>query len=175
MDSTLIWHALYTRSRYEIKSAAILKQKGIEVYVPVQRVLRQWSDRRKLITEPVIRSYVFVRISRQQYDSVLDTAGIVRYVFFCGKPAHIPDYQIETMKTVLGADVEVDCMPDLLKPGMPVRVNAGPLCGLEGELVQMSGRNKVVVRLETLRQALLISLSPMQLEPVRQNGRAVMA
>jgi transcription antitermination factor NusG len=175
MDNILTWHALYTRSRYELKSSEILKQKGVEVYVPVQRVMRQWSDRRKLITEPVIRSYVFVRISRQQYDSVLDTIGIVRYVFFCGKPAHIPDAQIQILKAVLGAEVEVDCMPDLLKPGMPVRVNAGPLCGLEGELVRMAGRNKVVVRLETLRQALLISLSPLLIEPVRQPNYAALA
>ena len=169
MENLPQWYALYTRSRFELKSASLLHSKNIEAYVPVRRVVKQWSDRKKLIDEPVIPSYVFVRILPEQYNQVLDTDGIVRYVFFCGKPAIIPDNQIHVLKAVMGADVEVDCVSGILHPGTQVRVNAGPLCGLEGELIRVAGKHKVIVRLESMQQALMITLSPSLLEPSRQN------
>ena len=97
MDNALKWYAVYTRSRFEKKAAERLAEQGIEAYVPLQRVMRQWSDRRKPVLEPAFRSYVFVRINHLHYYKVLDTPGIVRYVFFDGKPAVVRDEEIETL------------------------------------------------------------------------------
>ena len=107
MDNLLRWYAVYTRSRYEKKSAFLLNEQGIEAYVPLRRVLRQWSDRRKLVFEPVIHSYVFVKANKMLYEKVLGIEGVVRYIYFGGKPAPIPDRQIETMKTVVGTDLSL--------------------------------------------------------------------
>lgn len=167
MEQTLNWYAVYTRSRHEKKSAQLLTDQGIEAYVPLKRVVRQWSDRRKLVLEPVIRGYLFVKVDHTHYEKVLSTDGVVRYVWFNGKPAIIPEKQINTLKAVVGTDVEIECLPESLKPGVAVRVIAGPLAGLEGELLRMAGKHKVVVRLHALQQMLAVTLSPLLLEPIQ--------
>ena len=167
MEQTLNWYAVYTRSRYEKKSAQLITELGIEAYVPLRRVVRTWSDRRKLVLEPVIRSYVFVKTDHAHYEKVLSVDGVVRYIWFGGKPAIIPEKQINIMKAALGNDVEIQAVPALLKVGMPVRVTAGPLAGMEGELLRFHGRKKVAIKLETLGQTLLFTLSPLLLEPIQ--------
>ncbi|HNQ59634.1 MAG TPA: UpxY family transcription antiterminator [Bacteroidales bacterium] len=173
MDNLLRWYAVYTRSRYEKKSAFLLNEQGIEAYVPLRRVLRQWSDRRKLVFEPVIHSYVFVKANKMLYEKVLGIEGVVRYIYFGGKPAPIPDRQIETMKTVVGTDLEIECTPDCLKPGMHVIVTEGPLAGMEGELVQFRGKQKVAVRIQAIQQVIMVTLSPLILQPVQNTTPAI--
>lgn len=161
------WYAVYTRSRYEKKLAENLREKGIEAYVPLKKVLRQWSDRRKLVAEPLIRSYCFVRPGARRYDEVLDTNGAVRFVWFSGKPAPIPNKQIDILKVITGADVEVDVLPGSLLKGSMVRITVGPLAGITGELVSVSGRHKVMIKIDHLEQVLTISISPLLVEPYR--------
>ena len=173
MDNLLRWYAVYTRSRFEKKSAFLLNEQGIEAYVPLRRVLRQWSDRRKLVFEPVIHSYVFVKANKMLYEKVLGIEGVVRYIYFGGKPAPIPDRQIETMKTVVGTDLEIECTPDCLKPGMHVIVTEGPLAGMEGELVQFRGKQKVAVRIQAIQQVIMVTLSPLILQPVQNTTPAI--
>lgn len=173
MDNLLRWYAVYTRSRYEKKSAFLLNEQGIEAYVPLRRVIRQWSDRRKLVFEPVIHSYVFVKANKMLYEKVLGIEGVVRYIYFGGKPAPIPDRQIETMKTVVGTDLEIECTPDCLKPGMHVIVTEGPLAGMEGELVQFRGKQKVAVRIQAIQQVIMVTLSPLILQPVQNTTPAI--
>lgn len=166
--SGLSWYALYTRSRWEKKLMENLIEKGIEAYVPLRKVLHHWSDRKKLIDEPIIRSYCFVRIEMKDYYETLNTPGAVRYVWFSGKPAIIPDRQIEILKAVTGSDVPVECLPDNFKPGIRVRIKAGQLCGLTGELVSVSNRKKVIIRIDHLNQVLTLSISPLLIEEVRE-------
>ncbi len=173
MDNLLRLYAVYTRSRYEKKSAFLLNEQGIEAYVPLRRVLRQWSDRRKLVFEPVIHSYVFVKANKMLYEKVLGIEGVVRYIYFGGKPAPIPDRQIETMKTVVGTDLEIECTPDCLKPGMHVIVTEGPLAGMEGELVLFRGKQKVAVRIQAIQQVIMVTLSPLILQPVQNTTPAI--
>ena len=124
------WYAVYTKSRHEKRLAELLNEKGIEAYVPLRKVVRQWSDRKKLVSEPLIRSYCFVRPGPGEYYDVLNTDGAVRYVWFSGKPAPIPNKQIDILKVLTGSDVDVDVVPGSLLKGTTVRVNAGPLAGV---------------------------------------------
>jgi transcription antitermination factor NusG len=91
----------------------------------------------------------------------------VRYVFFDGKPAVVRDEEIETLKRVMDADLEVECLPDDLQPGTRVRIIQGPLTGVEGELVHHVGRQKVALRIEAIRQVMMVTLSPHMLEPLK--------
>ena len=167
MDQPLAWYAVYTKSRFEKRLAGLLGEKGIEAYVPLRKVLRQWSDRKKLVDEPLIRSYCFVNIAPDRYTDVLHTPGAVRFVFFGGKPAAIPARQIDTLKAVTGSNVEVDAISlKGIKPGRLVRVTAGPLSGITGEILRVGAANKVVIRIEHLSQGLILSISPLLLEPV---------
>ncbi len=163
-EEALRWHAVYTRSRSEKRLMDLLLSRGIEAYVPLRKVMHQWSDRKKLVEEPIIRSYCFVRVASQRYFDVLNTPGAVRYVWFSGRPAVIPERQIEVLRVVTGADVEVDCMPDTFRQGLRVSVTAGPLKGLTGELVSIANKKKVIVRIDHLNQVITLSISPMLIE-----------
>ncbi len=162
MEHTLRWYAVYTKSRQEKKLASRLSSCGIEAYTPLRKTLKQWSDRKKMVEEPLIRSYVFVRISRPMYDAVLDTPGAVRFVWFGGEPAAIPDRQIDVLKRLTGLVPGLSLAPGNIGPGSPVEVIAGPLMGLSGELVSLAGRNRVIVRIDHLEHALSLSV-PMSL------------
>jgi transcription antitermination factor NusG len=129
--------------------------------------VRQWSDRRKLVLEPAIPSYVFVHINHRLYYKVLETPGVVRYVFFDGKPAVVRDEEIDTLKRVMDADLEVECLPDDLQPGTQVRIIQGPLTGIEGEFVEYMGKQKVALRIEAIRQVMMVTLAPQMLEPIK--------
>ncbi|MCX6267593.1 MAG: UpxY family transcription antiterminator [Bacteroidetes bacterium] len=161
LQETPYWYAVYTRSRYEKKLMELLLGKGIEAYVPLRKVMHQWSDRKRLVEEPVIRSYCFVKVVKADYFEVLNTPGAVRYIWFSGKPAVIPDRQIQTLKVITGSDVNVECLPDTFQPGIQVTVNAGPLQGLSGELVNIKNKKKVIIRIDHLNQVITLSISPL--------------
>jgi transcriptional antiterminator RfaH len=162
------WYAVYTRSRQEKRLKELLTNKGIEAYVPLRKVIHHWSDRKKLIDEPLIRSYCFVKVGEKDYYEVLNTPGAVRYIWFSGKPAAIPERQINTLKAITGSEIEVDCVADNFQPGVHVRVNAGPLTGITGELVSVAKKKKVIIRIDHLNQVLTLSISPMLLEKIQE-------
>jgi transcriptional antiterminator RfaH len=168
MDVSARWHAVYTRSRNEKKIALRLQEKGIEAYVPLKKVLRQWSDRKKLVEEPLIHSYVFVKILPEQYFEVLNTQGAVRYIFFSGKAATIPDKQIDLLKLITGQNTDVVSIPNTFKPGTVVKVIGGPMMGLVGELIHPAGNHNVVVRIDHIDHALSLTISPVLLEKVNR-------
>ena len=74
------WYAVYTKPKWEKKVAHLLLKKEIENYCPVKTSIKQWADRKKAIVEPLFPSYVFVRISKQEYVRVLETEGVVSYI-----------------------------------------------------------------------------------------------
>jgi transcription antitermination factor NusG len=160
------WYAVYTRSRHEKKLMDLLLEKDIEAYVPIRRLLHQWSDRKKYVETPIIRSYCFVKVNNTNYFEVLNTPGAVRYVWFSGRPASIPDRQIQVLKAITGAQVDIECLPDYFKPGLKVVINSGPLMGIGGELISVANKKKVIIRIEQLKQVLTLSISPLQLDTV---------
>src|SRR6056297_2321899 len=92
------WYAIRTKPRAEKKAEEALKVKGIEVYMPVQKTLRQWSDRKKWIWEPVLKSYLFVCVEAREIDLVRFTHGVSGFIVFGGVPASIPEAQIRLLK-----------------------------------------------------------------------------
>lgn len=166
MENQAHWYAVYTKPRSEKKLADRLSEQGIEAYLPLRRTLRQWSDRKKMVDEPLISSYVFVRIFQEHYFTVLNTAGAVKYIWFSGKPATIPENQIRALKLILDNDPETDCVAANFPKGSCVKVSSGPLKGLTGELQNHAGKNKVVIRLDHIEKAILLTISPNLLETV---------
>lgn len=160
------WYAIYTKSRSELKTADIIDKKGIEVFVPVKKTLRQWSDRKKMVTEPLIRPYIFVKVNSSEYTEAIKTNGAVRYLFYCGNAAVIPENQINTLKVVCGKEAELECVYDNIEAGTEIVVNAGSFKGLHGELVNYEGKHKVAIRLEQLGQAVLLKINKAFVEPV---------
>lgn len=155
------WYAAYTKPRNEKKVYDRLITAGIETYLPLQRRLKQWSDRKKMVEEPLFRSYIFVRITQKEYYNVLNTPGVVRYITFEGKAVPIPDKQIDQIKQLLEQNVELEAIDEKLEPGTMIEVKFGTLMGLTGELIEHQGKKKVIVRLDHISHSLLVTL-PLQ-------------
>ena len=151
------WFAIRVKSRSEKKVYSDLTDQGIETYLPLQRRLRQWSDRKKWVEMPLISGYVFVYISRKEYELVLRVYNVVCYVYFEGKAAVIREQDIHLLKRMLGqAEVELEVTEEQLKPGQVVEIISGPLCGIVGELIEFKGKNKVALRIPPLGYTVLV-------------------
>lgn len=156
-SAQLTWHAIYVNSRAEKKVHAELARKGIESYLPVQRKLRQWSDRKKWVEMPLISGYVFVHITRKEYDTVLQTDNVMQYIRFEGKAAVIRDQDIDMLKRMLGQnEVDIEITSEEMQPGMIVEIIAGPMMGVKGELISFRGANKVALRIAPLGLTVLV-------------------
>lgn len=132
------WSAIYTRSRNEKKIAERLKASGIEVYCPTQTTLRQWSDRKKKVTEPVFKSYVFVQYKNEEERlKVLQTSGVVNYVKYLGKVAQIPDREIAAIQHFLEGNENVEVKD--IASGDEVSIHSGALKGKSGIVEHTDG------------------------------------
>ena len=95
------WHAVYTRPRWEKKVAEMLTRRKIENYCPINKVVKQWSDRKKVVHEPLFRSYVFVKIAENELGYLKKTDGVISLVYWLRKPAVIRDTEIEAIRHFL--------------------------------------------------------------------------
>jgi transcription antitermination factor NusG len=156
------WYAVYVDSRAEKKVEKELTNKGIENYLPLKTTLRRWSDRKKLVDLPLIPGYIFVRILYKSYLSVLQTQHIVGFVRFEGKPAAIPERQIDFLKRMLKqTEYSWEVSVERFTPGQLVEIIAGPFIGLQAELIAIKGKKRVGVRIEQINNVLLVDI-PME-------------
>lgn len=162
------WFAAYTNPRSEKMAERLLKQQGITVYLPVVRRLKQWSDRKKMVEEPLIRSYIFVNVSEKEYFKVLNTQHVVRFITFEGKAAPIPEDQIDILRRLLATDTEIDVIDTPIEEGSPIVVNRGPLLGMTGELLEYKQKKRVMVKLSHTGKTLIVNLPLAFLEPAKQ-------
>jgi len=156
------WYAIYVASRAEKKVEEELTRKGVDTYLPLKTTLRRWSDRKKWVEMPLIPGYCFVKIVYKNYLSVLQTNHVVAFVRFEGKPAAIPDGQIDFLKRMLKqSDYSWEITQEQLKPGQKVEIIAGPFIGIEAELVFLKGKKRVVVRIEQIDNSVIVDI-PME-------------
>jgi len=145
------WYAVYTKSRSEKKLHSLLGSKNITSFLPLRKEIKQWSDRKKWVEQPLLPSYLFVHISTADHFDVLNTPGAVRYVSFEGRPSPIPEKQIVTLQNLLAhrpTDIEVDYSH--LEPGTFVDVVSGPLRGVSAEVIQLKGKYRLLIRFESI-------------------------
>lgn len=158
MSEQLSWHAVFTASRSEKKVKERLEKAGIECFLPVQTVCRQWTYRKARVVVPVIAGMIFVRVSRQEQVAVLQTKGVVSFLRLKGGkgPAVIRDKQMDEFRFLLDFSEEtVEVINETVEVGDVVQVVKGPLKGLEGELLQFHGEFKIIVRLDMLGCAMV--------------------
>ncbi|MFN5333866.1 MAG: transcription termination/antitermination protein NusG [Bacteroidota bacterium] len=159
------WLAVYTKPRWEKKVAERIASKGLEVYCPLNKVRKKWSDRYKVIEEPLFKSYVFVRISEDDQIRVRLTDGVVNFVYSEGKPAQIREQEIDLIRRFLKEYKEVQLNPVVLMRGLKVRVKSGVLMDREGIILDIQNK-KAYVLLESLGYELTASFELASLEPV---------
>ena len=178
----LKWYVAFVKSCQEKKSAEALSCLGVEHFLPVQKVVRQWSDRRKVVDSLLLPRMIFVRVESDARRRKLlsDVFGLYAYMTVPGgyKPLVVPDKQLEDFRTVverLGADgiaqEEVVMTSEYIAPGDMVKIVAGPLTGMEAECVDVvgrAGRKAIVVRLGLLGTA-TVEVSSSDVEPLNKN------
>ena len=158
------WYALYTKSRAEKKVLEQLTNMGIEAYLPIKKTLRQWSDRKKWVEMPVINSYIFVNIPPEDYNRVFEARGIVSYVSEKGKAAIIPNHEIEAMRRTINNQLTFDIETSRLKKGETITVTSGPLEGIKGEVLEIRGAKKLILRISHIGYTLVVDLNEAEIE-----------
>lgn len=166
MVNELTWYAVYTRPRWEKKIAQLLDEKGIEGYCPLNKVYRQWSDRKKAVFEPLFKGYVFVRVAEQHKWDIKKIDGILNFVHWNGKPAMIRPEEIETIKKFLSEFTEVEVENAGLTQQTPVRIKQGLLMNYRGIIIEVMG-NKARVKIESMGLQLSAVFEKKNLEPAR--------
>jgi transcription antitermination factor NusG len=152
------WYAVYTNPRAEKQVNERLVENGIKTFLPLQKIYRRWSDRKKLVEKPLLSSYVFVNVSPADFPLVWKTAGIIRFISFEGKPVSIPQKQIDNLRLIVNSDAEVEVTTEVFEKGNKVEVIAGSLVGLTGELIRVGKKKRVIVRIDRLKQNLVITI-----------------
>ena len=155
----LSWYPVYTNPRAEKKAYTALISKGIEAYLPLQKRLKQWSDRKKWVEEPLIKSYIFVRIASYAQAEVLMTKGISRFIYFSGSITSMPDKQIEELKLLMASPYELEITEENLSPGEKIKIKAGPLKGLTGEMIAYRSQKQLLLRLESLGCSIIVNMA----------------
>ncbi|MCU4165035.1 UpxY family transcription antiterminator [Carboxylicivirga caseinilyticus] len=153
------WYALYTKSRAEKKVLEQLTNMGIKAYLPMKKILRQWSDRKKWVEMPVISSYIFVNILKEDYRKVFEANGVVAYVSYKGHACTIPDSDIEAMRRTIENQLDFDVETDQLKKGQTITVTSGPLKGITGEVLEVQGAKKLYLRISNIGYTLVVDLA----------------
>jgi transcription antitermination factor NusG len=161
------WYALYTKPRWEKKIDSVLIRKGVESWCPLQKIERQWSDRKKIIEDPLFKSYVFVRIDTSEKSKVLMTDGVLNFVHYLGKPAVIKDEEVDNIKRYLAEkDASIFIISqEGFQPDTKIRVNHGVFMDNEGTVIR-GGRKKVYVKLESLGQIMVVEFPAEFLSPI---------
>lgn len=164
------WHALYVRSRCEKKVLSQLEQMDIQAYLPLVTVVKQWSDRRKKVEEPLFKSYVFVHSSDKQYIPILNVYGVVKFVTFEKKAVVVPENQILAIKKFVRdyeRGEEYKMMNDEeLKVGQTVRIINGPMKGLTGRLETIRNQRHLIVYIDVVGQCIPVHIPRAKVEPV---------
>jgi transcription antitermination factor NusG len=164
MPDTLRWFALTARHQHERQTALALGFKGWETLAPMYRASRVWSDRTKDVEFPLFAGYVFCRFAAREKGQVLSTPGVVKIVSFGGAPMAVEDREIAEIQAVMRSGLAVRPWP-FLRAGDRVRVERGPLRGIEGTLLRDDGALRLVVSVELLQRSISVELEADMIAP----------
>ncbi len=159
----MAWNVLYTKTKNEKKVFDRLSNLGIDAYCPCQRTLKQWSDRKKWVEEPIFKSYIFVKTpkSEAQKLQILNTSGVVRFLYWLSKPAQVRQGEIDAIRSFLGEHQSVESVS--FDVGLKLNVKQGVLKGSEGVVLYQT-KNEVVLRVEKLGMSLVARLPKISVE-----------
>lgn len=143
------WYVIYTKPKWEKKVAEKLTQIGIECYCPLITQVKQWSDRKKKIEVPLFNSYVFVQLKDIDRNSVFQIAGVVRYLFWLGKPAIVRDEEIAVIKSSLNAPNICDVSVTQIQVGDRIKLETGVFSN-QNAIVQEVSKTHYILVLESL-------------------------
>lgn len=159
------WFAIWTRSRHEQVVREQLEKKQIDAFLPTIAKWSRWKDRKKKIDWPLFPGYCFARFNPDNALAVLKCSGVVSIVSFEGKPAPIPEYELDSIRLLVSSDLQFDPCP-MIKEGMMVEVVHGPLRGVIGRLMRKDApRARLVLAVDLIGQAVSVEVDAADVKP----------
>lgn len=157
-DKNKKWYLLYTKPRYEKKADAELQLLGFETYLPLNRTLKQWSDRKKWVEEPLFKSYIFINTSISYYYDILNVNGIVKFVNFEKLPVVVSEKDISFIRKMLGSDISYEVTNEFIEVGNSVEIISGPMIGYKGQIVEYRSKKQIMVNFNSIPQNVVLNL-----------------
>lgn len=167
-DRILPWFAVRVRSRYEATTSAHLRGRGLEEFLPIYQAQRQWSDRVKVVNQPVFPGYVFCRLNPQDRLPVLSAPGVVGIVGFGDGPTPVPEKQIDDVRKLVESGLLLTPLP-FLEVGQRVLVERGPLAGVEGIVEAKRGRYRLIVSIDLLQRSVATEIDRIWVRPLKMS------
>lgn len=172
MNHAKNWYVLYTRPRTEKKIAESFAKQGIEHYLPLIKELKQWSDRKKWVEEPVFKSYIFVHIHfTTEYLTILKTPFVGGFVSFSNQASIVPTNEIETIKTLIqhGEIKVTDKIPDF-NIGDLVEITEGPLKNIQGTLIKEGKKNNLYIHINCIEKNIIVTINHSALKKIKEKN-----
>lgn len=152
------WFALYTKPKHEFKAEQQLSACGVEYYLPTVVRIKQWSDRKKKVKEPLFSGYIFIHGTERERLIALEQYAIVRSIFFEGRPATVPDWQIENLRKMLEEGTEVT-VTEQLSVGTHVKILSGPFKDVEGVVYESVNQERMLaITIDLLRRSVVVKI-----------------
>lgn len=161
-----IWYVLRIRSRFEKKTFEALSNMGISAYLPIKKTKKQWSDRLKVVEEPLFPGYLFVQYQEKDRYAILNLPGVVQFVSFGGNYATMRSKQIQLIETMLRNENTVEVVDMELYPGQKVRIASGPFNGIEAVLVHFNGKGKMMLEVAAIGKGVLLEIGRTKIEQI---------
>ena len=152
------WIAVYTKPRHEKFVEKELKKKGVDVYLPMLKERRKWSDRKKWVSFPLFSSYIFVKIEIKNALIILQTIGVVKLVKFNNKVAIVPEQSIQNIRLMIEGGYNPEPTDYFIK-GNPIKVKDGPLKGIVGEVINVDKKDRLVIRVDAIQHSISIKIN----------------
>ncbi len=168
------WYVLRTRPNAEFKVNSRLMESGVESYLPVYSSLRQWSDRKKKIQRPLVSSVVFVHCAKEELFGLTRLEGVSGILYFLGVPAMVRMSEIETLKCMEREwdKDSIEYIHETFGPGDIVRVMRGPFKGLYGNSVDMNGKHRLFITIDSIGTKFTVSVPKSFVRKVTNNHPA---
>jgi transcription antitermination factor NusG len=167
------WFAVYTHPRAERKVYNKVVQMGLQAYLPVQKVVHQWSDRKKEVEVPLFASYVFVKTTVQARFDLFFIQGLMWFVSCEGIPVAIPESEIEGVRKLLALGISVCPEAYRYKAGDKVKISSGQFAGVEGYVIRQDGKDRLFIQVEALKQAISVGIPLHAVTGIAPLGAAV--
>ncbi len=167
------WFAVYTRYKREKVVFADLERKGIQTYLPLQKLYKIYAKKKKLVEMPLFSCYLFVKITKEQYRIVKDAEGVVDFVCFSKNMISIPDHEIEIVRRIVGENMEIDLENHSYERGDMVEVVSGSLSGLKGKLLNKKGKKNFLLQLNKIGYNLLLEINPKDIRKIVKKTMAL--
>jgi len=165
LSNTKKWYVVYTKPRWEKKVAVLLTDKGVENYCPLNRVSKKWSDRKKVVLEPLFKGYVFVALAISNKWEVKNTEGILNFVHWNGKPATVKEKEINIIKKFLQEFDDIIVSNSKLSPDDEVEIKQGVLMNFKGIVLEVTG-NSAKVKIDGMGLTLTAIFDKKNLEKI---------